>query len=176
MNRAVTFGLSLGLGIAGVAAVASAQEDVLDNPTVTSDGAYVVATDDQGGDNDVEGGGTDIMVGDVTTGNSAGEVLGDPNAVYYPDLSAVPSISGQTHTPTITGLPIGNPSSGNLVPELDLGALLASGALLAPASAATTTEAVAAPAPVATPTATTTEAPPAPAGEPVDDQAGVSIG
>ncbi len=174
MNRVLMFGLSVGLGVAGATAVVSAQEDVLDNPTVTSDGAFVVATDDQGGENDVEGGGTDIVVGDVTTGNSGGEVLGDPNAVYYPDLSAVPSISGQTHTPTITGLPIGNPSSGNLVPELDLGALVASGALSAPAPTATTTEA--APAPAPPPAATTTEAAPAPAGEPVDDQAGVPIG
>ncbi len=174
MNRVLMFGLSVGLGVAGATAVVSAQEDVLDNPTVTSDGAFVVATDDQGGENDVEGGGTDIVVGDVTTGNSAGEVLGDPNAVYYPDLSAVPSISGQPHTPSIAGLPVGNPSPGNLVPELDLGALVASGALSAPAPTATTTEA--APAPAATPAATTTEAAPAPAGEPVDDQAGVPIG
>ena len=119
MHRAFTFVVGLGIGVASSTTLVAAQE-VVENPTVTSDGEYVVATDDEGGDNDVEGGGTDIVVGDVSTGNSAGEVLGDPNAVYYPDLSAVPSVSGQPHTPTIVGLPIGSQVTNDLVPELDL--------------------------------------------------------
>ncbi len=100
MRRVFTLVVGLGVGVATTTGITAAQE-VVENPTVTSDGEYVVATDDEGGDNDVEGGGTDIVVGDVTTGNSNGEVLGDPNAIYYPDLSAVPSISGDPRTPTI---------------------------------------------------------------------------
>lgn len=159
MHRAFTFVVGLGIGVASSTTLVAAQE-VVENPTVTSDGEYVVATDDEGGDNDVEGGGTDIVVGDVSTGNSAGEVLGDPNAVYYPDLSAVPSVSGQPHTPTIVGLPIGSQVTNNLVPELDL---------------VFTAEAAPAPDPATTGAGATTEPAPVPSGEPVDDQAGVPI-
>ncbi len=169
MRRAYTFVVGLGLGVATTAGLAAAQ-DVVENPTVTSDGAYVVATDDEGGDSDVSGEGTDIAVGDVTTGNSSGEVLGDPNAVYYPDLSAVPSISGLPHTPTIVGLPIGNPNAGDLIPGIDV--VFTTDAAPVPAPAPATQPATTA----TTTTEATPAADPAAAGEPVDDEAGVPIG
>ncbi len=164
MRRVFTFVVGLGVGVATTTGITAAQE-VVENPTVTSDGEYVVATDDEGDDNDVEGGGTDIVVGDVSTGNSNGEVLGDPNAIYYPDLSAVPSISGEPRTPTIVGLPIGNPNSGDLIPGIEV---------------VFTTEPAPVPAaesaPVAESAATSDVATAGePTGEPVDDEAGVPV-
>ena len=173
MRRIATIAVGLGLGVATTTGLAAAQDlGTVENPTVTSDGDYVVATDDPGGNNNVSGEGTNIVVGDVATGNTNGGVLGDPNAIYYPDLSAVPSVTGEAHTPTIVGLPIGNPNSGDLIPGIDVVFTTE----LAPAPEP-------APAPVAaeatTDATTTTESVPAEgeaaAGEPVDDQAGVPV-
>jgi hypothetical protein len=116
MRKALTLLVSLGLGIsasAGIAGLASAQD------TITSDGGYVTANDDSG-DSSVEGGGTDIVYGDVSTGNTGGDVLGDPGAIYYPDLSSVPSPSGEPWSPTIVGIPVGNPGAGDMIDGIDV--------------------------------------------------------
>jgi hypothetical protein len=124
-------GLGLGLLLTGVAGVSAQTAD-----NVSSDGAYVVADDD--GDPNVSGGGTDIVYGDVATGGTGGEVLGDPNAVYYPDLSAVPGAADRA--PAIAGIPIGSATAGNMIDGIDFEAILA-----AEAEAAAAEEAAAAP-------------------------------
>lgn len=53
------------------------------NTPVNADGSYVVATDDSPA---VSGRGDDIIYGDVNTGGGGGQVLGDPNAVYSPNV------------------------------------------------------------------------------------------
>ncbi|MGI9252149.1 MAG: hypothetical protein ACR2J8_00240, partial [Thermomicrobiales bacterium] len=78
MSKTLTLSLSIGLGLSTLVGVAHAQD------TITSDGGYVTANDENGGQS-VEGGGSDIVYGDVSTGQTGGEVLGDPSAIYYPD-------------------------------------------------------------------------------------------
>ena len=64
---------------------------------VNADGSYVVANDDAP-TNIVSGQGDDINYGDINTGGGGGEVLGDPTAVYSPNVPApgggVPIIAG----------------------------------------------------------------------------------
>src|SRR5215213_8896680 len=59
---------------------------------VNADGSYVVANDD--GAPIASGAGQDIIYGDVMTGGSRGEVLGDPNAVYSPNVPDNPGPNG----------------------------------------------------------------------------------
>lgn len=63
---------------------------------VVADGSYVVANDD--GVPIVSGVGDDITYGDINTGGGGGEVLGDPSAVYSPNVpdpnGGVPVIPG----------------------------------------------------------------------------------
>src|SRR5215204_3789379 len=66
---------------------------------VNADGSYVVANDD--GAPIVEGGGDDIVVGEVSTGGQGGQILGDPNAVYSPNVPDVRSLDGGV--PVISG-------------------------------------------------------------------------
>jgi hypothetical protein len=113
MLRILTLFVSLGLGLTALSGIAAAQD------TITSDGGYVRA-DDTTGDETVDGGGTNIVYGDVSTGNTGGEVLGDPSAIYYPDLSNVPSPTGRPWTPTITGIPVGHPGAGDMIPGFDI--------------------------------------------------------
>ncbi len=73
--------------------VVSAQNGV----PVNADGSYVVA-DDDAPTNIVSGQGDDITYGNIDTGGGGGEVLGDPSAVYSPNVPApgggVPIIAG----------------------------------------------------------------------------------
>ena len=66
---------------------------------VNADGSYVVASDD--GAPIVEGGGDDFVVGEVSTGGQGGQILGDPNAVYSPNVPDVRSLDGGV--PVISG-------------------------------------------------------------------------
>jgi len=59
---------------------------------VNADGAYVVANDD--GAPIVSGAGDDIYYGNIDTGGRTSEVLGDPSAVYSPNVPANPGPSG----------------------------------------------------------------------------------
>jgi hypothetical protein len=59
---------------------------------VNADGSYVVANDD--GEPSVSGVGEDIDYGDVSTGGTTGEILGDPNAVYSPMVPDNPGPDG----------------------------------------------------------------------------------
>jgi hypothetical protein len=59
---------------------------------VNADGSYVVANDD--GQSTASGVGEDINYGDVMTGGSRGETLGDPNAVYSPMVPDNPGPNG----------------------------------------------------------------------------------
>jgi hypothetical protein len=59
---------------------------------VNADGSYVVASDD--GAPIVEGAGDDFVVGDVSTGGQDGQILGDPNAVYSPNVPDTRSLDG----------------------------------------------------------------------------------
>ncbi|MFM9105161.1 MAG: hypothetical protein ACKOWF_00490 [Chloroflexota bacterium] len=113
MRKALTLLVTIGLGALAPAGIAGAQD------TITSDGGYVMADDENGGA-PVEGGGVDIVYGDVSTGNTGGEVLGDPNAVYYPDLSSVPSQTGQPWSPTIVGIPVGHAGAGDMIGGFDI--------------------------------------------------------
>jgi hypothetical protein len=116
MRKALTLLVSFGIGLsatAGIAGLAAAQD------TITSDGGYVTADDDNG-DSTVEGGGSDIVYGDVSTGNTGGEVLGDASAIYYPDLSDVPSPSGEPWSPTIVGIPVGHAGAGDMIDGIDV--------------------------------------------------------
>jgi len=65
---------------------------------VNANGSYVVANDD--GAPIASGAGEDITYGDVMTGGSRGEVLGDPNAVYSP---MVPDSPGPGEVPVVPG-------------------------------------------------------------------------
>ena len=66
---------------------------------VNADGSYVVANDE--GAPIVEGGGDDFVVGEVSTGGQGGQILGDPNAVYSPNVPDVRSLDGGV--PVISG-------------------------------------------------------------------------
>ena len=66
---------------------------------VNADGSYVVASDD--GAPIASGAGDDIYYGDVMTGGQDGEILGDPNAVYSPNVPDVRSLDGGV--PVISG-------------------------------------------------------------------------
>jgi len=112
VSKALIVGLAIGTGL--FAGSAAAQEDA----TMTSDGSYVVADDN--GDNRVDGGGHDIVYGDIATGGTGGEILGDPNAIYYPDLSMVPVPGGGVWSPTITGIPVGSSTAGNMLEGVDV--------------------------------------------------------
>jgi hypothetical protein len=59
---------------------------------VNANGSYVVASDD--GAPIASGAGEDITYGNVMTGGSRGEVLGDPNAVYSPMVPDNPGPDG----------------------------------------------------------------------------------
>jgi hypothetical protein len=65
---------------------------------VNADGAYVVASDN--GAPIASGGGEDVSYGDVSTGGARGETLGDPSAVYSPN---VPDNPGPGGVPVIPG-------------------------------------------------------------------------
>jgi hypothetical protein len=75
---------------------------------VNADGAFVVANDDAP-TNIVSGQGDDIVYGDINTGGGGGEVLGDPNAVYSPNVPSpgggIPIIAGAGDG-MIGGIPI----------------------------------------------------------------------
>ena len=59
---------------------------------VNADGSYVVASDD--GAPIASGAGDDIYYGDVMTGGARGETLGDPSAVYSPNVPDNPGPGG----------------------------------------------------------------------------------
>ena len=59
---------------------------------VNADGSYVVASDD--GTSSASGAGEDIYYGDLSTGGSRGETLGDPSAVYSPMVPDNPGPGG----------------------------------------------------------------------------------
>jgi hypothetical protein len=84
--------------------VVSAQNGV----PVNADGSYVVA-DDDAPTNIVSGEGDDITYGNIDTGGGGGEVLGDPSAVYSPNVptpgGGVPIIAGSGDG-MIGGVPI----------------------------------------------------------------------
>ena len=83
--------LSLAMPAAGVLAQ--------DGAPVNADGSYVVANDD--GVPIVSGAGDDIIYGDINTGGGGGEVLGDPSAVYSPNVPDNPGPNGGV--PVIAG-------------------------------------------------------------------------
>ena len=87
----------IGAGLLAVSSLGSvsAQTDV----PVNADGAYVVANDD--GAPTVSGAGDDINYGNVNTGGRTSEVLGDPNAVYSPNVPDNPGPGGGV--PVISG-------------------------------------------------------------------------
>jgi len=72
--------VAAGLLVLSTAVVPAAAQT---NTPVNADGAYVVATDDAPA---VSGQGDDIIYGDVNTGGGGGQVLGDPSAVYSPNV------------------------------------------------------------------------------------------
>ena len=59
---------------------------------VNADGSFVVANDD--GAPIVSGAGDDVVYGDINTGGGGGEVLGDPSAVYSPNVPSNPGPNG----------------------------------------------------------------------------------
>ncbi len=88
----------IGAGLLAVSSslgVVSAQTGV----PVNADGAYVVANDD--GAPIVSGAGDDIYFDDINTGGRPREVLGDPNAVYSPNVPDNPGPGGGV--PVIAG-------------------------------------------------------------------------
>lgn len=85
------------LVLALTAPVLSAQAQ--DTAPVNADGSYVVANDD--GVPIVSGAGDDIIYGDINTGGGGGEVLGDPSAVYSPNVPDNPGPNGGV--PVIAG-------------------------------------------------------------------------
>ncbi|MCC6315010.1 MAG: hypothetical protein IT337_13480 [Thermomicrobiales bacterium] len=127
MHRLLALFVSLGLGVAACAGIASAQDadSGAGADTVNSDGGYIITSDGDANPNRSSEG-VNVIYGDVSTGNKGGEVLGDPNAVYQPDLSGIPHPGG-SWTPTITGIPVGNPTAGNM-----LGGMSGMLALIAP--------------------------------------------
>lgn len=104
----------MAIGVGLIASGASAQEDAV----MASNGEYVVADDN--GDARVDGGGSDIVYGDIGSGGASGGVYGDPNAIYYPDLSGIPQPGGGVWTPTITGIPVGSATAGNMLDGIDV--------------------------------------------------------
>jgi hypothetical protein len=95
MTRLVTIMGALLLALGSPAMSALAQEGV----PVNADGSYVVANDD--GVPIVSGAGDDIVYGDINTGGGGGEVLGDPSAVYSPNVPDNPGPNGGV--PVIAG-------------------------------------------------------------------------
>ncbi len=76
---------------------------------VNADGSYVVASDD--GVPIVSGTGDDINYGNIDTGGGGGYVLGDPSAVYSPNVPENPGPGGTVVIPgsgdgLIGGVPI----------------------------------------------------------------------
>ena len=104
MKRYLAWAAAGLLAISTSIGVASAQNGV----PVNADGSYVVANDDAP-TNIVSGQGDDIVYGDINTGGGGGEVLGDPSAVFSPNVPApgggVPIISGSGDG-MIGGVPI----------------------------------------------------------------------
>jgi hypothetical protein len=103
------------LALLGAAALALSMSGVpvaAQNDTpVNADGSYVVASDD--GVPIVSGRGKDVVYGDINTGGGGGEVLGDPSAVYSPNVpnrDTVTSIPG-ARDGLIGGVPIPAPSA-----------------------------------------------------------------
>jgi hypothetical protein len=88
MTRILAMIGALLLTLSVPAGAALAQEGV----PVNADGSYVVANDD--GVPIVSGAGDDIVYGDINTGGGGGEVLGDPNAVYSPNVPSNPGPNG----------------------------------------------------------------------------------
>ena len=87
----------LGAGLLAVSSSLTAVSAQTGDP-VNADGAYVVANDD--GAPIVSGAGDDIYYGAVNTGGRPPELLGDPNAVYSPN---VPDNPGPGAIPVIPG-------------------------------------------------------------------------
>ncbi|MBW3632074.1 MAG: hypothetical protein KY456_03500 [Chloroflexi bacterium] len=85
----------IGAGLLAVSASLGSVAAQTGDP-VNADGAYVVANDD--GAPIVSGAGDDIYYGDINTGGRPSEVLGDPSAVYSPNVpepgGGVPVIAG----------------------------------------------------------------------------------
>jgi hypothetical protein len=88
---------------------------------VNADGSYVVASDD--GASTASGAGADINYGNVMTGGSQGEILGDPNAVYSPMVPDNPGLDG--------GVPVMPGAGDGLIGGVPV--------MLAPAAPGTTT-------------------------------------
>lgn len=93
MKRYLAWAAAGLLAVSTSIGVVSAQNGV----PVNADGSYVVA-DDDAPTNIVSGQGDDITYGDINTGGGGGEVLGDPTAVYSPNVPApgggIPIIAG----------------------------------------------------------------------------------
>jgi hypothetical protein len=79
MKRKLTLMAAGMLALTTAIGPASAQS----NTPVNADGSYVVANDESPA---VSGRGDDIYYGDVNTGGGGGQVLGDPSAVYSPNV------------------------------------------------------------------------------------------
>jgi len=90
MKRYVALALigAAALGVSMLPGSISAQTGV----PVNADGSYVVASDD--GAPIASGAGDDIYYGDVMTGGARGETLGDPSAVYSPNVPDNPGPGG----------------------------------------------------------------------------------
>ena len=92
MTRYVMMIGAAALAFATAAGSVAAQDSV----PVVADGSFVVANDD--GSPIVSGAGDDIVYGDINTGGGAGEVLGDPSAIYDPVIN--PGASRSIPDPT----------------------------------------------------------------------------
>jgi hypothetical protein len=75
------------IAVASTLGAVSAQSEPVD-----ADGSYVVANDD--GTPIVSGAGEDYVIGPINTGGAQGEVLGDPSAVYSPNVPNNPGPEG----------------------------------------------------------------------------------
>ena len=107
MNRYVALLGAAAFAVATAAGPVAAQN----NTPVNADGSYVVANDD--GSPIVSGRGENIVYGDINTGGGGGEVLGDPSAVYSPNVpnrDTVTSIPG-ARDGLIGGVPVPAPSA-----------------------------------------------------------------
>ena len=104
MKRYLAWAAAGVLALSASIGAVSAQNGV----PVNADGSHVVA-DDDAPTNIVSGQGDDIVYGDINTGGGGGEVLGDPSAVYSPNVPApgvgVPIIAGSGDG-LIGGVPI----------------------------------------------------------------------
>jgi hypothetical protein len=93
MQRYLAWAAAGLLAVATSCGVVSAQNGT----PVNADGSYAVANDDAP-TNIVSGQGDDITYGDIDTGGGGGDVYGDPNAVYSPNVptpgGGVPIIAG----------------------------------------------------------------------------------